>query len=166
MLKKLNIKKTIFLGVIFLGATFLLMALIVVYPNFFIKQLRGENPEFVNFVKNGLKIKVDVAAAPYEWTKGLMFRESMSEDSGMLFMFPNSEARSFWMKNTLISLDIIFISADKRIVDIKEDFEPCPSSQIFCPSYNSVAESMYVVEVNAGVVNINNIKIGDIVEIP
>jgi len=163
-LKKLNIKKAIFLGVIFLGATFLLMALIVVYPNFFIKQLKGGNPEFVNFVKQGLKIKVDVAATPYEWTKGLMFREAMAQDLGMLFIFPNSEVRSFWMKNTLIPLDIIFISKDKKIVDIKENFQPCPSSQIFCPSYNSVAESMYVVEVNAEVVSKNNIKVGDKVE--
>lgn len=142
----------------------MLAVFIVVYPSFFIKQLKGENPEFVNFIKQGLKIKVEVVATPYQVAKGLMFRENMAQDSGMLFVFPNSEARSFWMKNTLIPLDIIFISKDKKIVDIKENFEPCPKTQMICPVYNSTAESMYVVEVNAGIVGKNKISIGDIVE--
>lgn len=158
--------KRIYLAVFFVGSIFLLAILFLIYPKFFIKQLASKKPETAYFLNNNEKIKISIETAitPYEQLKGLMFRESMPEYNGMLFIFPNSETRSFWMKNTSIPLDIIFISKDKKIVDIKENFEPCPKSQMICPSYNSIAESMYVVEVNAGFVKKHNINISDKVE--
>ncbi len=138
----------------------MLAVLFFIYPKFFL----AKKPDAVVFVKQNLKISVEVADTPAAWAKGLMFRNSLAQDSGMLFMFPYESAQSFWMKNTLIPLDIIFISKDKQIIDIKENFQPCPSEQFICPSYTSTAPSMYVLEVNAGFVKKHGIKIGDAVE--
>ncbi|MEK7149491.1 MAG: DUF192 domain-containing protein [Patescibacteria group bacterium] len=166
--------KTFYL-IILCGAAALTAILFLIYPKFYIRQLTDKNPQAVYFPKNNLKIDIEVAATPYQWTKGLMFRENMPEDSGMLFIFPNEETRSFWMKNTLIPLDIIFISKDNpegkqfsngagKIVDIKENFEPCPAETIMCPIYNSKSPAMYVLEVNAGFSAKNKIEIWDRVE--
>ncbi len=138
--------------------------LFLIYPKFYIRQLTDKNPQAVYFPKNNLKVDIEVAATPYQWSKGLMFRDSLPDGSGMLFVFPTEKTQSFWMKNTFISLDIIFISKDKKIVDVKENFEPCPAETIMCPIYNSGAKSMYVLEVNAGFVKKNKIEIGDRVE--
>jgi uncharacterized protein len=119
----------------------------------------------VYFPKQNVLIHAEVAADLHSWQKGLMFREYLPEDSGMLFIYPNELPRSFWMKNTFIPLDIIFISysgnGEKRIVDIKKNLEPCPLNLSDCPPYHSRAESMFVLEVNAGVVDKKRIAVGD-----
>ncbi|MBI5401239.1 DUF192 domain-containing protein [Candidatus Wolfebacteria bacterium] len=153
--------------IILCGAAVLTAILFLIYPKFFISQLTDKNPRIVYFPNQpagGLKVDVEVAANPYQWSKGLMFRDSLPEDSGMLFIFPNEEIKSFWMKNTFIPLDIIFISKNKEIVDIKENFEPCPDSKIICPTYTSKEPAMFVLEVNSGYCAKHNIKIGDAVE--
>src|SRR3989338_9378322 len=71
-------------------------------------------------------LDVELARTDEELEKGLMFRERLDEGQAMLFIFPSEEVRPFWMKNTLIPLDIIFISSAKVIVDIKTA-EPCHS---------------------------------------
>ena len=106
---------------------------------------------------------VEVADTSAERREGLMGRESLADDYGMMFVFPDERTRSFWMKDTLIYLDIIFISADKKIVDIKEDFEPCYDGDN-CTDYRSRREAKYALEVNAGTVLGKAIQIGDEVE--
>jgi len=88
---------------------------------------------------------VEIADEPGEWGQGLMFRESLPEDAGMLFIFPDETLRSFWMKNTLIPLDIIFISTDLEIVHIAHAI-PCETDP--CASYSSLFPAQYVVEIN------------------
>ena len=79
---------------------------------------------------------------------GLMFRENMPDDEGMIFVFPNEAPRSFWMKNTRISLDIMYFDKDLKMVSISADTPPCRVSR--CPSYPSIKPAMYVLELNAG----------------
>ncbi len=167
-----SLKKAIYLFLIFIAAVFITAVLVFVYPKFFF--LKKETEEAapttyqenkVYFSKQKLNINVEVAKDPYAWIKGLMFREFMPKNSGMLFIFPDEVKRTFWMKNTLIPLDIIFISKDKKIVDIKENFEPCLGSQMSCPSYFPTSPAMYVLEVNAGIVKENGLEIGDDVEL-
>lgn len=160
---KNKIKKSLIFAIIFIVAVFMTAALFLIYPEFFI--FRKKLGDIVYFPNQNLKMKVELAATPYQWAKGLMFREFLPEDSGMLFVFPDERLRSFWMKNTKIPLDIIFISKDGKIVDIKENFEPCPEAQLACPSYNSAAPSMYVLETNSGFAKKNDIKINDTIEI-
>jgi len=75
-----------------------------------------------------------------------MFREYLPENSGMLFIFPESGIYQFWMKNTLIPLDIIWLNENYKVVQI-EHVEPCQSNP--CPIYNPEKEAKYVLEVNS-----------------
>ena len=92
-----------------------------------------------------LKVKAEIADSPEEITTGLMFRESLGKGDGMLFVFPDSAVRNFWMKNTIIPLDMIFIAENMTIVKIHHAM-PCVQGQ--CPLYNSGQPAKYVLEVN------------------
>ena len=94
---------------------------------------------------------------------GLMNRESLPQQAGMLFIFEEERVLSFWMKNTLIPLDMIFISKDLEIVSIQKNAQPCESDP--CKLYGSVFPAKYVVEVNAGFSDRNGIKEGNKIEI-
>jgi len=95
----------------------------------------------------GREFILEFAETPEEQAKGLMFRESLEEDKGMLFVYDNIAPRLFWMKNTYIPLDLIFIAGGK-IVDIKQGFQPCLED---CQTYESLP-ARYVIEINAGLV--------------
>lgn len=101
-------------------------------------------------------IDMELADTEYERMLGLMYRKEMAENQGMLFIFPDEVIRSFWMMNTLISLDMIFIDANKRIVTIHRNTKT-QSEQ----SYQSTAPSKYVLEVVAGFCDRHNIVEGD-----
>ena len=103
--------------------------------------------------------EVELAVTPEQRSKGLMYRKSLDEDKGMLFIFENSGKYGFWMKNTLIPLDIIWIDENKTIIYISENTPPCKQDP--CPSYIPNAEAKYVLELNAGISNKTRIKIGD-----
>lgn len=104
------------------------------------------------------KVSVEVPETPAEMARGLMHREYLAEDSGMLFVFDKEKKHSFWMKNTLIPLDMIFINSENTIADILAA-EPCKEDP--CKSYIPKAEAKYVLEVNAGYAEKHNIQIGD-----
>ena len=108
------------------------------------------------------KVIVELAVTPEEKAKGLVHREYLDENKGMLFIFEDEKAPSFWMKNTLIPLDMIFINSDNKIVDILVA-EPCKKDP--CKSYTPKADAKYVLEVNAGFSERHNAKIGDEVSI-
>src|SRR3989338_3158581 len=96
---------------------------------------KSENAVFIMNGKEKTKVNVEIADDAKERATGLMFREFLGDDSGMLFVFDDENARNFWMKNTLIPLDIIFISKGFEIVDIKYA-EPCKEDP--CASYSPV----------------------------
>jgi uncharacterized protein len=102
------------------------------------------------------KIEVEIADDPYKWGRGLMYRHSMPEAAGMLFVFPMPQLLSFWMRNTYIPLDIIFVDGSMRIVTIYKDTQPLSQKQLF----SNVAVK-YAVEVNAGFCGRYGIKKGD-----
>jgi hypothetical protein len=106
-----------------------------------------------------VEIETEVAKTPEKRAKGLMLRESLSQDKGMLFVFSEAEEQNFWMKNTLIPLDMIFISEDKKVTSIHKNAVPCEKDP--CRSYPSNASAQYVVEVNAGFSDAHGIKVGD-----
>lgn len=94
-----------------------------------------------------------------EITMGLMYREELCPDCGMLFYYPSETLSSFWMKNCRIPLDILFIATDGTIVDIKENFEPCEEDP--CPAYQPATAFRYALEVNGGWVEGNDIVVGE-----
>jgi uncharacterized membrane protein (UPF0127 family) len=92
-----------------------------------------------------IRLKVEIAAKDAERQKGLMFRERLADDEGMLFLFPTERYNSFWMHNTLIPLDMIFIDADWNVVGIVENAKPMTDDPRRVDRM-----SRYVLEVNAG----------------
>lgn len=92
-----------------------------------------------------------------------MFRDKLDQNKGMLFVFDNSANYPFWMKNTKIPLDIIWINANKEIVYISEFTQPCKT--FFCPKINPNKNAKYVLEINAGLSQKFDIKVGDNVDI-
>jgi len=108
---------------------------------------------------NGRRFSVELATVPKEQALGLMFRDSMADDHGMLFIFPSAATRSFWMKNTRIPLDIFFFDENRRLVSVTRDAKPCRTPQ--CPSYPSAGPARYVLELNAGKAAELDVKPGD-----
>ncbi len=92
--------------------------------------------------------QAEVANNRFTIAKGLMFRQNLAENEAMLFILPYEGSHSFWMKNTLIPLDIVWLNKDKKVVDIAKDAQPCSSNE--CPSYRNQQPAQYVLEINAG----------------
>ncbi len=103
------------------------------------------------------RFEVELATTPAQEEQGLMYRQRLAPDAGMLFDFGDTAPRAFWMKNTLIPLDMLFI-ADGRIVDIHE--RAVPLSEDVIPSR---VPARAVLELNGGTVSHLGIKIGDVV---
>ncbi len=102
------------------------------------------------------KIDIEKADTDTDRQFGLMFRKSMPEDEGMLFLFDNSEQQSFWMHNTYIPLDIIFVDENNVITTIHENVKPLNDT-----SLKSNGAAKYVVEVNGGYAKKHGIKVGN-----
>jgi YVTN family beta-propeller protein len=105
------------------------------------------------------RVFVEVTDDLEESMRGLMFRIHLPWNAGMLFPYSDEEPRTFWMKNTLIPLDMIFVDSSSKIVEIKENVPPCEQEE--CPNYPSMEPAQYVLEVNAGFVKEKGVKLGD-----
>jgi len=103
--------------------------------------------------------KVEIAETQEQLTKGLMNRQSLDPDKGMLFIFEIEHEHSFWMKDTLIPLDIIWINTNMQVVHIERNVQPCDEE---CETMVPEQKAKYVLEINPGILDI---KIGDKAEI-
>lgn len=115
--------------------------------------------ELIFFDSTGVqKVKIDIEIADddYQRELGLMNRKSMLETQGMLFIFPFAKYQSFWMRNTFISLDMIFVDENREIVTIHKNTKILSDE-----SYPSTQPAKYVVEVVSGFTDKYNIVIGD-----
>lgn len=111
---------------------------------------------------NDVAVTAEVADTPQLRTQGLMHRKEMHQDKGMLFVFEEEVQHGFWMKNTLIPLDMLFLDDELRIVDIISDVPICTTQ--YCKSYVPDSMYLYVLEVNAGFANQHQIRIGQMVQ--
>ncbi len=119
---------------------------------------------FITIYVQDKPFRVEIADTPEKHARGLMFRRDLKSDFGMLFVFEGEEVRSFWMKNTLIPLDMIFINGAKQIVGMHESVPPCTADP--CPSYESGLPARFVLELAGGTANKLKLKIGDKIFIP
>jgi len=117
----------------------------------------GDTPKQVCFYDRC--VKVEVVQTPQERTRGLQNRKALGKNEGMLFIFEKSQVQSFWMKDTFIPLDIIWMDRDKNIVFLIPNVLPCETEQ--CPVYTPDKDSFYVLEVNAGVSIELGLGVGD-----
>lgn len=109
---------------------------------------------------NGERFTVELAETQEKQALGLMFRDSMPDDHGMLFLFPNEAMRSFWMKNCKFPIDIFYFDADLKLVSVAENAQPCRTAR--CPGYPSEGPAQYVLELNAGKAAELGVKPGDV----
>jgi hypothetical protein len=110
---------------------------------------RGAHPHDSWVELAGRRYTVELADNDAERERGLMFRERMDPDRGMLFVHEREEPLAYWMKNTLIPLDILFFDSQLRLVSQQRDVPPCTLGDA-CPPYPSNAPARYVLELNAG----------------
>ena len=110
----------------------------------------------VSIYNKNITFNVEVAKTIEERRIGLMYRKKLLNNEGMLFIFPREKIIQLWMKNTYIPLDVIFISENKIIVDIKKNMEKLSETIV-----KSKVKSRYALEFNAGLINKLDIEIGD-----
>jgi uncharacterized protein len=122
---------------------------------------RKDGVLLISSLNKATSINIDIEVADNEPSRmrGLMDRFNLPEQAGMLFVFPDEEMRSFWMKNTYISLDIIYINKNKEVVSIQKYTQPQSTNSI-----PSEQPAMYVLEVNAGFTDKYGIEQGDKIE--
>ncbi len=114
----------------------------------------------ISLIVKGKKIHVDVVRSEEEKARGLMFREKLGKNEGMIFVYEGEELLSFWMKNTPLPLSIAFIDKKGEIVDI-QDMKPFSLNP-----HISAYPAQYALEVNQGWFRQNSIGIGDVVKFP
>ena len=143
--------------VILLIVLILIITIYFVFPN---------NGEITKVCINNSCFHVEVANSESEREIGLMNRDFLENNSGMLFVFPENGIHSFWMKDTKIPLDMIWISNAGKVLYVQKNAEPCLDYVIkSCPVYQPNFPSRYILEINAGVSDEEGIKVGDLVEI-
>ncbi len=110
---------------------------------------------------DGRRLTVDVVDEPLTRQRGLMFRAKLAKDYGMLFVFPREGEYPFWMKNTWVSLDIVYIGADKRITAVRERVNASPADAPDAAVARVTGHGLYVLELPAGDAARYGLKMGD-----
>ena len=106
--------------------------------------------------------EAEIAVTADERSRGLMYRDALAKDRGMLFVFPEEGLHDFWMKNTRIELDIVFIAADRRVVSISRQAKPCRKEP--CEIYSPEGNVAYALEIAGGLATAYGFTAGDLVE--
>ncbi len=105
----------------------------------------------------GFKLKIEIADTPEERIQGLSGRKNLAQNAGLLFVHSEPGIYGIWMKDMRFAIDVIWLDFDYRVIDIARDIQPDSYPQVFQPS----VPALYILEVNAGFTERNNIKIGD-----
>ena len=140
------------------------LVLLMIFMLFFTTQVFSEQhtaafgKATVEIGNQGYILSVEVASTEKQRSIGLMYRDHLDLSKGMLFVFEYPAMQRVWMKNTLIPLDVLFVSAKGEIVSIHKGLQPCVKKS--CEIYDSVGIAKYMLEVNAGVVEKQKLKVG------
>lgn len=144
----------------------ILLVILVVYSNFFVENRQIKPKLEQKTLKIGEKVlNIEIADNDTERTQGLSGRQSMAEDSAMLFVFEKEGYNPFWMKNMNFPIDIAWLDKDKKIIYIEKNASPDSYPQFIYASQNGIpALSLYVLETSANFFEKSKIKIGDVAE--
>lgn len=135
------------------------IVLTVILLVFFFIYMKSQNKEIKTVCINGSCFDVELAETREQRIKGLMHREALAENSGMLFIYNEEDYYSFWMKNMKFPIDIIWMDRNKEVVHMEKDVPPCQNDE--CPNYKPSQKAMHILEIGSGVADKLNIKIGD-----
>jgi uncharacterized membrane protein (UPF0127 family) len=122
-------------------------------------QQQGQDRFVKVFFPGGKSVTAELAVTDEQRSRGLMFREKVLPDQGMLFVFESEGAHQFWMKNTLVPLDMLWLDSAKRVIYIAANVPPCKEDP--CPSYGPAVPARYVLELRGGGAAENGIKLHD-----
>ena len=111
----------------------------------------------------GQKFNIELAYQRFSRSRGLMFRKELAENAGMLFIFTREQERTFWMKNCLIDLDVLFINSELRIVDIQTMKAPMPNRPLL--NYTSRRPAKYALELKSGSAKRLDLRIGQNIDL-
>lgn len=139
-----------------IGIALSITALAVLTLFLYLGSLQPQGPK-LKHIESNMELNIEIADDEPERQKGLMGRTNLEEDFAMLFVYPDSQRRVFWMLNTPESLDIIFLDENMKIINFYKDTMPNQTST----RYASRRPTMYIVESKAGLINRLNIKPGD-----
>ena len=114
------------------------------------------------YTPDGRTLTAELALTPEARSRGLMFLEKLLPGQGMLFVFEKEGLYSFWMKNTLLPLDVLWLDGGRRVVHIESNAPPCPADP--CPSYSPSRPALYVLELAAGGARLFDLKLFDRLE--
>ena len=112
--------------------------------------LKGEDQLVQVQLPGGVIIHAEIADTPRKRAEGLMYREHLPKDRGMLFTFTQAQPWTFWMKNTKIPLDIIWMNEKKQIIHIAHRVPICTRTDDSCPQYQPNDPALYVLEIGSG----------------
>jgi len=121
--------------------------------------LRSKVTHIRIFLPDGETIIADLAKTEEERTQGLMFRNTLNDDQGMLFVFEEEGLYFFWMKNMNFAIDILWLDRQKRIVHLELNVPPCKKEP--CPTYAPDLPAKYVLELKAGSIERRKLKLFD-----
>jgi len=125
----------------------------------FLKVGMASNQFVQIYFPDGQSVRAELAVTPEERAQGLMFRQKIEFDQGMLFVFEREGIYSFWMKNMAVYLDLIWLDKEKRIVHVEREVPPCAEEP--CPTYASNVPALYVLELRAGSFEKRGLKMFD-----
>ena len=111
---------------------------------------------------SGAVYRLELARTPEEQQQGLMFRESLPDRTGMLFLFSDGAAHPFWMKNTMIPLDMVWLDKDGKVLFISADTPPCKADP--CPSFGPRTPATNVLEIAGGMASKEKIEVGSVLK--
>ncbi|MDA0205276.1 MAG: DUF192 domain-containing protein [Acidobacteria bacterium] len=126
--------------------------------------LDPSHPTTTITLPDGAQVTAELAITREAQTQGMMFRTNLRPGEGMLFPFEEMAPRAFWMFQTLVPLDIIWLDDNKRIVEISANSPPCRTVLDDCPTYGGSAHSTYVLELAAGQAAAHKLTVGSQLE--
>jgi uncharacterized protein len=119
----------------------------------------------IKTAKGSYRLLVEIADSEKERSAGLMGRNSLGDNRGMLFVYDEEVYPGFWMKNMRFPLDIVFIGGDLRIKQIEQNVQPCPPDVSDCALFTPSYPVQYVLEVKSGYTEKHKISVGDTVDL-
>ena len=142
---------------------FVIAAVIAVVAIFFVVLTVGkyQQARFTPVKIGNATVNAEVADTEPKQVRGLMFRDKLPADDGMIFAFGGDGRHGIWMLNTSIPLDIVWLDKGKKVVHVEEKVPPC-RALLVCPIYRPGPDSRYVLEVNSGFAKRHNIKEGSV----
>jgi uncharacterized membrane protein (UPF0127 family) len=108
----------------------------------------------------GRVIRVETMIGSFQLLRGMMYRTSLAPDRGMLFVHPKPDRYSYWMYQTLIPLDMIWMDSSGKIVEVVENAQPCKTQASKCPQYGGGQIATYVLEIGGGMVKKYGLQVG------